>query len=335
MKTSILLSVGVSICLLTSCVGKVQKLTVPEPKPFSEHAVFPIDELVNPGMMAFCHDKLVLVNMPRGKKDLLYFYEPSDMSLCFSTLKLGKGNQEVVDMNPAFFRETADGFLLNTRNWMGIASFKMDEAGIEKLDEFAVATEPMNHLLMMDDGTFIYKEMHSDRPFTSQVRGGDPVPFGEFPKAFISNGGASDLFNMFEYSLASSSDGNMMAFFQFVPKMRIYRGTRLLSECEYEAIPQKVSSLDNFYEGANTSIYFLSPQSIGNHVYVVFVNKTMEQLEENMSMQLLQMDEKGAVLSSWTIEDMFPVFSVSPDEQYFYAYKETDEAGEIHRFKLN
>lgn len=323
----------VSACLLTSCINSGRKVSIPEPQPFCGHEVFPIEELINPANMAFCHDKLVLVNQSKGKNDLLYFYNPSDISFCFSALKLGNGNQEVIDMNPAFFKETSDGFILNTRNWMGISSFSIKEDGIEKIRETAVAPEPMNGLLALDDGRFVYKGLSADNPFTSQVEGEDPIPFGKFPKPFLPCD-KSDLFNIFDYTMASSPNGDMMAFFRSVPKVRIYRGTRLVAECEYESVPQKVSSMDDFYDGVNTSIYFVSPKKAGNHVYVMFLNKTIEQFEEDMSMQLLQLDEKGMVLSSWAFDEMFMTFAVSPDEQYLYAYKETEDAGEIHRFRL-
>ncbi len=326
----------ISLLLLLSCSEHERVVSLPEPQSFKEHTVFTVNELINPEMMTFCHDKLVLVNGTKGKKDLLYFYNPTDMSLSFSALKLGNGNHEVVDMNPAFLAETPDGFLLNTRNWMGISAFKMNDSGIEKIDEYSVAPEPMNHLQRMEDGSLVYKALSSSQPFTRvKEKGSEPVAFGDFPKPPFTIEKTSDLFNFYQYSITPSHNGNMMVFYQLDPKLQIYHGDRLVSEVVYEAEPQKVSSMDEFYDETNVRLYFLLPKRAGKHQYVVYVNKTIEELADDMSMQLLRVDERGDVLSSWKIEEMSLIFAVSPDERYFYTYKETEEAGEIHRFRLD
>lgn len=332
-----------TLCVLSmvlfSCKKQEQSMQIPSSRSMSPVVQHEVKELVNPVAMHAYKDKVVLFNSSSSRIPLLSVYDGRSLEFLYSAIVQGRGAQEVSNgVNPYYFEKTDNGFILNTRDHMALTEFVWKGDSIwKKGRETLISHEALNSLNRLNDSLFVFNRMGGEKLFglLNRFHPDNVTEFGNYPKAHVNFRKPEDRKKYYANQAVLTDAGHrMLVFYQFVPLMQIYEGTKLVKEIKYQARTSQATSIDDINsQSAEIGLYFYSPKVAGDHIYVMYMDKTAKEMGESMSLHLLKMDFDGKVLCSYDV-GFSMIWTVSDDGQFYYTYREDGNTSWIDCLKL-
>lgn len=122
-------------------------------------------------------------------------------------------------------------------------------------------------------------------------------------------------------TIFDTQSDQFFTFYTNIPLIRIYKDFKLVKEIW--TMDSFDTDINNFYD-EKSKIFYVKPHIRNGKIYVVYINKNLDDFSKDPSKNLLVFDTQGALIKRYKINKDFQSYTISEDETEFYGIDNSD-----------
>lgn len=332
----ILLIIVFSLCCKSLSSPNVIFVSLPEIMNLEGETIILQNSLFNPLAMTILDDKLFVFD--DVKEDLIKAYNLPEIEFAYSYGNVGRGPNEFVKIDDNYFRAYSNQIEL--LDFGVLKRLKIFDNRMETIETISLPRlkNPINRIQKLNDSIYVADNAMDENHEHILINIGKNEiikEFGDYPNDNLKVKENVEKYQIYaKFVVSNVKQKKFAVFYQSFPKFRIYNE---LGELQKSILIKDDNSIKYSTENRDQNlIYFSFPYATENFIYVMRVNKTNDQIMEdlnNFKPEILVWNWDGDLVARYLLDKIISRFAVSEKYKTLYGSFMMIE-NEIYSFDL-